>query len=144
MTLVVDASVLVAALLDAGDAGRWAESLIASDAIAAPELAMVETTNILRRLERANETSSFEATLAQRNLMSLDIQLFPFSPFADRIWALRNNITSYDAWYVALAEALDCPLATLDQKLSRANGAKCSFLSHKRGQSPGPELHSGP
>lgn len=129
MTLVVDASVLVAALLDTGDAGRWAESLIASDAIAAPELAMVETTNILRRLERANETSSFEATLAQRNLMSLDIQLFPFSPFADRIWALGNNITSYDAWYVALAEALDCPLATLDQKLSRANGAKCSFLS---------------
>ena len=50
--------------------------------------------------------------------MRLDIELFPFAPFADRVWALRSNLTSYDAWYVALAEAFGCPLVTLDQKLS--------------------------
>jgi len=128
MSIVLDASVFVAALIDNGSNGQWAESLIASEDIAAPELAMVETTNILRRLARANELSSLEANLAHRDFMRLEIHLFPFSPFAERIWTLRNNITSYDAWYVALAEALDCSLATLDQKLIRANGTTCTFM----------------
>lgn len=129
MTLVVDASVFVAALLDTASAGRWAESIIVRETMVAPELAMVETTNILRRLERAKEISPLEAGLAQRDFMRLDIQLFPFAPFAERIWTLRNNFTSYDAWYVALAETLECPLATLDQKLTHANGTNCLFLS---------------
>jgi predicted nucleic acid-binding protein len=128
MTIVVDASVLVSALVDTGHDGLWAESLMVSEAIVAPELAMVETTNILRRLELAGQISTLEAQLAHRDLMHLDIQLFPFSPFAERIWILRKNITSYDAWYVALAEALDCSLATLDQKLTRAHGSKCTFM----------------
>ena len=128
MTIVVDASVLVSALVDTGNEGLWAESLIVSQAIVAPELAMVETTNILRRLELAGQISTLEAQLAHRDLMRLDIQLFPFSPFAERIWSLRKNITAYDAWYVALAEALDCSLATLDKKLTRANGSKCAFI----------------
>ncbi len=127
MTIVIDASVIVAALVDTGSDGTWAESLIASETLVAPELAMVEATNILRRLELAHELSSLESGLAHNDLMRLDIQLFPFHPFAGRIWALRNNITSYDAWYVALAEALDCSLATLDLKLKKANGIKCTF-----------------
>ncbi len=93
MTIVVDASVLVSALVDTGNEGLWAESLIVSEAIVAPELAMVETTNILRRLELAGQISTLEAQLAHRDLMRLDIQLFPFSPFAERIWILRKNIT---------------------------------------------------
>ena len=99
MTVVVDASVFVALLLDTGSEGEWAESVIESDDVAAPELAMVETTNILRRLELAKEISSLEAKLAHRDFMRQEIQLFPFSPFAERIWTLRNNLTSYDAWY---------------------------------------------
>jgi predicted nucleic acid-binding protein len=47
-----------------------------------------------------------EANAAQDDLMQLDIELFPFEPFAGRIWELRHNLTSYDAWYVAIAEAL--------------------------------------
>jgi predicted nucleic acid-binding protein len=127
MTIVIDASVIVAALSDTGRDGNWAEALIASEILAAPELAMVEATNILRRLELAKELTSVESGLAQKDLMRLDIQLFPIHPFAERVWALRKNITSYDAWYVALAEALDCSLATLDIKLKNASGAKCSF-----------------
>jgi predicted nucleic acid-binding protein len=127
MTLVVDASTLVAALVDAGDDGIWAESVIASDALVAPELAMVESSNVLRRLELGGLLAPLEAGMAQRDLMRLDIQLFPFQPFADRVWELRLNVTCYDAWYIALAEALDCPLATLDSKLTGVADARCPF-----------------
>ena len=129
MTVAVDASVLVAGLVDGGSEGRWAESIIAGGSIVAPELALVETSNILRRLERIEDISPLEATSAHRDLTRLDMELFPFSPVASRIWALRRNLTSYDAWYVAVAEALDCPLATLDQKLSRASGTTCRFMT---------------
>jgi predicted nucleic acid-binding protein len=127
VTIVIDASVIVAALIDTGRDGIWAESVIADQTLVAPELAMVEATNILRRLELAKELSAAESGLAQKDLMRLDIQLFRFHPFAERVWALRKNLTSYDAWYVALAEALECSLATLDTKLKNASGAKCSF-----------------
>jgi len=127
MTIVIDASVIVAALVDTGRDGIWAESLIATETLVAPELVMVETTNVLRRLELTKELTPVKSGLAQKDLMRLDIQLFPFHPFAERIWALRKNITSYDAWYVALAEALDCSLASLDIRLKNAGGTKCSF-----------------
>ena len=128
MTTVVDASVLVAALVYSGDAGVWAETLISQGALACPELAMVEATNVLRRLESSGQISSSRATAAHGVLLQSDLELFPFSPFARRIWSLRHNLTCYDAWYVALAEALDCPLATLDRRLSRANGPTCEFI----------------
>jgi predicted nucleic acid-binding protein len=127
VTAVVDASVLTAALIDAGSGGRWAESIIGAGSLIAPELVLVETTNVLRRLERTRDISTFEATGAQRDLLRLDLELFPYAPFAERVWELRSNLTTYDAWYVALAEAFECPLATLDGKLSRAAGVKCKF-----------------
>ena len=61
-----------------------------------------------------------EANAAHEDLMQLNIELFSFEPFAERIWELRHNVTSYDAWYVALAEALRLPLATLDERLVKA------------------------
>lgn len=128
MKAVLDASVLVAALVDAGREGQWAECVVAEGDLAAPELALVETTNILRRLERAGAISRLEATSAHRDLLLLDLSVFPFAPFAGRVWALRNNLSSYDAWYVALAEALDCPLLTLDARLSRASGPGCEIV----------------
>lgn len=60
--------------------------------------------------------------------MQLEIQLFSFEPFADRVWELRHHVTSYNAWYVAVAEALALPLATLDERLCKAKGPKCGFL----------------
>jgi len=120
--------VLVAALVDSGPHGAWAETVLATGSLHAPELARFEATNIFRRLERANIITTPEANAAQDDLMELNIDLFPFEPFADRIWELRHNVTSYDAWYVALAEALNLPLATLDEPLSKANGVTCEFL----------------
>ena len=128
MTVVTDASVLVAVLVDSGREGKWAESAVAEGSLAGPELALAEASNILRRLEQAGKISRLEANSAHRDLLRLDLELFPFAPFADRVWALRNNLTSYDAWYVALAEVLDCPLVTIDRKLSRASGPRCQIL----------------
>jgi len=128
LSTVVDASVLVAALVDSGPHGAWAETVLATGSLHAPELARAEATNIFRRLERANIITTPEANAAQDDLMELNIDLFPFEPFADRIWELRHNVTSYDAWYVALAEALNLPLATLDEPLSKSNGVTCEFL----------------
>ena len=125
---VVDASALVAVLVDSGREGKWVESAVAEGSLAGPELVLAEASNILRRLERAGEISRLEANSAHRDLLRLDLELFPFSPFADRVWALRSNLTSYDAWYVALAEALDCPLVTIDRKLSHASGPTCEII----------------
>jgi predicted nucleic acid-binding protein len=121
--------VLVAALVDTGPHGVWAEDVLARGSLHAPELARAEATNILRRLERAKLITTPEANGAQDDLMQLDIDSFSFEPFADRIWELRHNVTSYDAWYVALAEALKLPLATLDEALSKSNGVACEFLT---------------
>ncbi len=128
MIIVIDASVLVAALVDSGREGVWAESMVAESSLAGPELVLAEVSNILRRLERIREISRLEANSAQRDLLQLDLDLFPFAPFADRVWELRGNLTSYDGWYVALSEALGCPLVTLDRKLKRATGPACEIL----------------
>ena len=128
MTAVVDASVLVAALVDSGHEGQWAETAIAEGSLAAPELALAEATNILRRLELAGQISRLEATAAHRDLLRLDMETYPFAPLAERVWELRSNLTGYDAWYVALAEALDCPLLTLDRKIAGATGPMCEVI----------------
>ena len=87
--------------------------------LVAPDLALVEATNILRRLEAAGRLERLEAGAAARDLLQLELDLVPFAPFADRVWELRHNVTSYDAWYVAAAEELDLPMATLDSPRSR-------------------------
>lgn len=132
MSAVVDASVLVAALVDSGQHGEWAEGVIAAGSLHAPDLARVEAANVLRRLERAKQITTAEANAAYEDLMQLNLELFSFDPFAERVWELRHNITTYDAWYVAVAEALKLPLATLDERLHKAKGPACDFLLPSR------------
>lgn len=128
MTIVVDASVLVAALVDDGADGAWSRDVLSEGTLAAPELALAEASNILRRLEIAGGITRSAANRAQTDLLRFDIDLFPFAPFGDRVWELRANLTSYDAWYAAIAETLGCPLATLDYRLSRASGPTCVIV----------------
>lgn len=128
MSAVLDASVLVAAISDSGSEGAWAEEIVGAGGLVAPDLALVEATNILRRLERAGKLGRLEAGAAARDLLMIELELVPFGPFAERVWELRNNVTSYDAWYVAVAEELDLPLATLDRPLAAAPGPRCRFL----------------
>jgi predicted nucleic acid-binding protein len=128
VTLVVDASVVVAALVDGGPDGAWAEEVLLRDHLAAPHLLPVEVANMLRRATLAGHLSADTASLAHADLLALPLELFPYEPFAPRVWDLRTTVTSYDAWYVALAETLSAPLATLDERLAKAPGPTCEFV----------------
>jgi predicted nucleic acid-binding protein len=132
VTVVIDASVVVAALSDSGPEGIWAEQLLISDDLAAPHLMPVEAANVLRLAALARDISQDSASLAHADLLSLPVELFPYEPIAPRVWELRTSITAYDACYVALAEALGTPLATLDRRLTRAAGARCEFMTFAR------------
>jgi predicted nucleic acid-binding protein len=133
LSIVVDSSVLVRALaVDSSPDGEWAESIIDVGPLHAPEHVYAEVSNALRKLERAKDITTADAIAAHEELLELNLDLFSFEPFAERIWELRHNLTSYDAWYVALAEALDLPLATLDERIARASGPTCDFLTPRR------------
>lgn len=132
MTLVVDASAVAAALVDEGPDGRWAEQALGAGPLVAPHLLLVETASILRRASLAKQLSDAVAALAHRELLMLPVELFPYDLVAERVWELRKTVSSYDAWYVALAELLDAPLATLDHRLSRASGPRCRFALPSR------------
>lgn len=127
--LVVDASVVFAALVENTADGVWAESVVADGELIAPHLLPAEVANALRRAERAGRLSRDAASLAFDWLSELPIQLVPFEELSDRVWELRDTVTAYDAWYVALAEALGVDLATLDYRLIRAPGPTCSFMT---------------
>ncbi len=125
--IVVDASVVVAALLDSAALGDWAINVMAQDSLAAPEILDAEVTNLLRRQVLAGRVSDEIASLARVDFDAVTLDRFPFAPFGERVWELRRNVTAYDGWYVALAEAIESPLATLDGRLARASGPRCSF-----------------
>ncbi|MGO9560635.1 MAG: type II toxin-antitoxin system VapC family toxin [Acidimicrobiales bacterium] len=127
---MIDASVMVAALVDAGPVGSWAESVLLSGPLAAPHLLPIETANVLRRLALAGDISADVAALAHRDLLAIRMELFPYAPLGDRVWELRPNVTAYDASYVALAELLGAPLATLDMRLTRLKSVTCEFATY--------------
>lgn len=126
--VVLDASVVVSALLDGGAEGEWASGLISSRALVAPHLMPGETSNIIRRTLLRGAVSLPEAAQAHADLLDLPVELFAFYGLADRVWHLRDNFTAYDAWYVALAEELGVPLATLDRRLASATGLRCAVV----------------
>ncbi len=125
---VVDASVMVASLIESNPIGDWADSVVLGS-LAAPHHMPAEVTNILRRSLLAGDIAEDIATAAHDELLQHRIELYPYAPLAERVWELRSNITAYDAWYVALAEALGVKLATLDVRLARASGPRCEFLT---------------
>ena len=126
--LVVDASVVVAALTDNGPSGHWAAGQLGATGLMAPHHIEVEAAHALRKLEFAGALTEQEAQMAHQRLPRLSMALMPYGPIADRVWELRDNVTPYDAWYVALAEATRAPLATLDRRLAAASGPRCEFL----------------
>jgi predicted nucleic acid-binding protein len=127
--LVLDSSAIVALLVDGGPAGEWVTSTVREGFLAAPEMAMFETANVLRRQQLAGRLERVEATLAHQNLLSLPLQLWPYLPLAERAWELRETLTAYDASYVSLAERLGASLVTLDTRLQRAKGPNCEILT---------------
>jgi predicted nucleic acid-binding protein len=122
MTIVADASALYVALVDVTNRGGWLRSMLSAHDVAAPELALAETANALRRRAAQGRISDDIATLAYHDLLSLTMDLHPFEPYAERIWQLRGSLTPYDAWYVAMAEELGAELVTLDMRVANAGG----------------------
>jgi predicted nucleic acid-binding protein len=90
MTVVVDATIVVAALASADATGKWAESVLAGEPLAAPHLMPAEAASILHRAELAGEISADAASLAHADLRRLRVEYFPYDPFAERIWELRS------------------------------------------------------
>ncbi|MXY59357.1 MAG: type II toxin-antitoxin system VapC family toxin [Chloroflexi bacterium] len=127
--IVVDASVFVSALTNVDGRGDWAGDQVRNPDILSTESMPAEVHNALRRLDLAGEITSSDAMRAREEFFEFSIELFSFARYADRVWTLRRNLTCYDAWYVALAEALDCPLVTIDYRLSRAVGPECAFVT---------------
>ncbi len=91
-------------------------------------MVVADVLDILARLERRGAISHIEANGARRDLLRLDIELVSLPPFADRAWELGQTLPGGSAWYVALAEAFECPLATLDRGLGLAEGPTCRFV----------------
>jgi predicted nucleic acid-binding protein len=127
VTIVVDSSVVVAALVDGGPDGEWARAGLRGEALAAPAHLHVEVSAVLRRSVLGRVLGRDVASLAHRDLVQLPLITFPFEPLADRVWALHPTVTAYDAAFVALAEELGVPLWTLDRRLARVSGPRCRF-----------------
>lgn len=125
--IVVDASVIANVVGDDEAAGQLARArLAAASAVSAPDLVDVETVSVLRRRWLAGDLSDERFRGAVDDLLALPITRFPVGPFMVRAFELRANITAYDACYVALAEALDCPLITADRRLANAPLTTCT------------------
>jgi predicted nucleic acid-binding protein len=122
---VVDASVLVVALADDGPDGDQARAWLRGRQLTVPELADLEVASVLRRQMKAGTLDARRARLALDDLAALPARRASHRSLLPRCWELRDNLTIYDAAYVALAEAMSTTLLTGDQKLARAPGPQC-------------------
>ena len=123
--IVLDASAVVELLLDTVT-GRKVAILIANadTALHVPHLVDAEAVSALRRLAREGIVEDDEAEAAIDHLLALDLQRHSHEGLLERGWALRRNLTTYDAMYVALTEALDATLITCDGRLARERAIK--------------------
>ncbi|MGH3943052.1 MAG: type II toxin-antitoxin system VapC family toxin [Pseudonocardiaceae bacterium] len=123
--IVVDASVLAPALSDDSDEGDYLRQRLRGQTLAAPELIDLEVQSVLGSGVRRGLLDERRARLAWSDLASAPLRRAPHRPLLPRAWELRDNLTTYDAAYVALAEILDGILLTVDSKLAHAPGIRC-------------------
>lgn len=127
--IVVDASAVVDVLLRRADAD-WVEGkLIVAGEAHAPSLIDVEFLSALRSLERRRAVSSARAAFALFDYDEMRLVRHPSGASLERIWALRRQVSAYDASYVALAEELGVPLVTTDRRLARSRGHRAMILA---------------
>lgn len=127
---VLDASVITDALAVTGPSGEQARQLLAAEnQLQAPAIVVAEVTSALQAMTRRGLLDAGAGRKAALQAASLRARMYPFPPFVERAWELRDSVTPYDAWYVALAETLDAPLVTADRRLRRATGPHCPVLS---------------
>lgn len=120
--IVLDASAAIELVLHTPTGARVASRLGSTETMHAPHLIDLEVASVLRRREATNQLTAAEAVAALRDYLALELERYPHELLLPRIWQLRGNLTTYDACYVALAEALRAPLLTCDGPLSKAPG----------------------
>jgi predicted nucleic acid-binding protein len=121
--IVVDASALLEALLRTPTAAAVEKRLFgSSQTLHAPHLLDVEVAQVIRRYTAAGELDVERSREALADLADLPVFRYPHDFLLPRVWELRDNLTAYDAVYVALAEALGAPLITRDRRLAVAPG----------------------
>jgi predicted nucleic acid-binding protein len=121
--IVVDASTLLEFLLNTDAAPRVAERILTGgESLHAPHLIDLEIAQVLRRYERAGALPAARAESVFADLGDLMISRYPHDFLLPRVWALRRNVTAYDAVYLALAEALGATLITHDSALASVTG----------------------
>ncbi len=124
--IVPDASIVAAALGDDGAAGaRCRASLRSAGEVVLPDYADLEAAAVLRKLWLAGRIGDARFRAALGGLADLPFPRFPARPFLPRLYELRDNVSPYDAVYVALAEALGAELVTADRRLVAAPGIRC-------------------
>jgi predicted nucleic acid-binding protein len=125
--IVVDASVLATSLGDDGPDGDRARGRLRGERLAAPELVDLEVASVWRRQVRAGAMDDRRAVLALADLGTLPLRRTPHRPLLARCWELRDNLTIYDAAYIAVAEAWGVLLLTADARLAKAPGPTCTI-----------------
>jgi predicted nucleic acid-binding protein len=128
--LVVDTSAVLAALASRPPDPALIKRLADDGDLHAPHLIDIEILNALRGLVRGGQLSEDRAHDVRTDVEDLAITRYGHQPLADRIWALRDNLTAYDAAFVALAEALEVPLITCDARLAKAPGVTAELFAH--------------
>jgi predicted nucleic acid-binding protein len=126
--IVVDASVVVAALLVGGPDGDAPRAVLLEEEAHAPHLLDVEATSAARRWLLSGRLDPEAAHLFLGDLRALAVTRHGHEPLLDRMLELRHSVSAYDAGYVALAELLEVPLATMDRRLARAPGIRCEVV----------------
>ncbi|MGH9307389.1 MAG: type II toxin-antitoxin system VapC family toxin [Acidimicrobiales bacterium] len=123
---VIDASVFVDALVGVGVHGELARQEVRSQpTLQVPAIFGAESTSALRGLVLRSDLSAIRAMAALEQVRRVRTLQYPFEPFTQRVWELRDSLTVYDAWYVALAEWLGTDLVTGDERLTSAIGPRC-------------------
>ena len=121
--IVVDASALLEALLRTPAASAVEQRLFEpAQTLHAPHLLDVEVAQVVRRYAANREIDGERGRMVLADLADLPLRRYPHDFLLPRVWDLRNNLTAYDAMYVALAEVLDAPLLTRDKRLAAAAG----------------------
>ena len=128
--IVVDASAFLDVLLRTPAAPSLEGHLFAAgQTLHAPHLVDVEIAQVLRRYAAQREISAARGEQALNDFAGLPLTRYPHQPFLSRIWELRDNLSAYDAAYVALAEVLGAPLLTSDRRLARTPGHEAQIIA---------------
>jgi predicted nucleic acid-binding protein len=127
--IVVDASLIVDVLLQSDDAEALSARLLdPGQMLNAPHLLDIEVAQALRRYARIGDIDAARGRAALEDLVDLPIERYPHGLLVTRVWTYRNNLTAYDATYLALAEALDCPVWTRDRRFAASPVARGRIL----------------